>query len=311
MRLLTYYYAGNTRVGFLWEDKIVDLNRALFKMGRKEEREREILQFSNMVAFLESGEKAIELAKRAYQFVTTADLESNQGIIFNLNEVRLKAPLLKPGKILCVGQNYREHIIEMNLGIPEYPVIFAKFSNCIIGPEDAIPLPNITKQLDYEAEFAFVIGKKAKNVPKEKALDYIAGYTISNDISARDLQMRTSQWVQGKVLDGSLPLGPYIVTKDEIPNPKNLEVSLYVNGEERQHSNTKNLVFDVEMLVEFLSGIITLDPGDLILTGTPGGVGVARDPQTFLQDGDVIKIEIERLGELNNTVKTTLDDHGN
>ena len=228
-------------------------------------------------------------------------------MIFNRKDLHLLAPLLKPGKILCVGQNYREHILEMNLEIPKYPVLFARFSNCIIGPEDAIPLPNITEQLDYEAEFAFVIGKRAKNVPKEKALDYIAGYTICNDISARDLQNRTSQWIQGKLLDGSLPIGPILATKEEIPDPKNLEVSLYVNGEKRQHSNTKNLVFDVETLVEYLSGITTLDPGDLISYRDPGGVGAGRNPQAFLQDGDVIKIEIEKIGELKNTVKKSIN----
>ena len=191
----------------------------------------------------------------------------------------------------------------MGRELPEFPVIFAKFSNAVIGPQDEIPLSPVTEQLDYEAEFSFVIGKRAKNVIKEHALEYVAGYTIVNDITARDLQRRTVQWLQGKTLDGSAPMGPWLVTTDEIPNPSDLGISLTVNGELRQKSNTKNLVFDVSFLVEFLSHIMTLEPGDVICTGTPGGVGFAREPQVFLQDGDIVHIEVEHIGALENRVK--------
>lgn len=303
MKLITFYYEGSHRIGFLLEDKAVDINLALIQMYKEEKKGETIPQFPDMMAFLEGGEAAMELAKEAARFISLSDLQVDDFLLFDRQSIRLEAPLLKPGKIICVGQNYREHILEMNLEIPEYPVIFSRFSNCIIGPEDSVSLPHITRQLDYEAEFAFVMGKKAKNVSREKALEYVVGYTIGNDVSARDLQNRTSQWTQGKVLDRTFPMGPYLVTKDEVPHFKNLEISLYVNEEKRQHSNTENLVFDVEYLVEYLSGLMTLEPGDIILTGTPGGVGAGRTPQAFLQVGDVVEIKIESLGVLKNKIK--------
>jgi acylpyruvate hydrolase len=223
--------------------------------------------------------------------------------VFSKEDVKVEAPVPSPGKMICVGHNYREHILEMGREIPPYPVVFAKFANTVIGPEDDIPHYPISDQLDYEAEFAFVIGKRARNVSQAEALDYVAGYTIVNDVTYRDLQRRTLQWLQGKTVDGSAPMGPWLVTTDELSDPSGLEVVLTVNGEERQRSNTKNLVFSVQYLVEFLSGLMTLEPGDVILTGTPGGVGVARDPQVFLKDGDVVRIEIDGIGALENKVK--------
>lgn len=295
MKLLTYQYNGKNRIGFLSRDKIIDLNEAILQMEPKTPG------YPTMICFLEAGEEAMELAKKAADFIQSSEIIPDQKLVFNREDVKILAPVLKPGKIICIGQNYREHILEMNLEIPEYPVIFSRFSNCIIGPDEPISLPEVTKELDYEAEFVFVIGKKAKHVPRENALDYVAGYTIGNDVSARDLQNRTSQWTQGKVLDGTLPLGPYLVTKDEVEDIHNLEISLYVNGEQRQHSNTGNLVFDVAYLVEYLSQLMSLEPGDLILTGTPGGVGAPT--QSFLKDGDVVEVRIDQLGVLTNKVE--------
>lgn len=217
---------------------------------------------------------------------------------------------MNPGKIICVGHNYRDHILEMGRQLPENPVVFAKFANTVIGPQDDIPFYPISEQLDYEAEFAFVVGKKAKGVSREEALDYVAGYTIANDITYRDIQRRTLQWLQGKTVDGTAPMGPWLVTTDELPNPSGLEMVLTVNGEERQRANTDNLVFDVPHLVEFLSNLMTLEPGDIVLTGTPGGVGFARDPQVFLRDGDVVKIEIDKIGVLENRV-SLVKENGN
>ena len=205
-------------------------------------------------------------------------------------------------KIICVGHNYREHMLEMGREVPKYPVLFAKFANAIIGPEDDIPYYPISEQLDYEAELAFIVGKKARNVSEEDALNYVAGYTIANDVTYRDIQRRTIQWLQGKTVDGSAPMGPWIITADDLTDPSGLEISLSVNGEERQRSNTENLVFTVPKLVAFLSSLMTLEPGDIVLTGTPGGVGVAREPQAFLKEGDVVRIEIERIGVLENKV---------
>jgi len=217
---------------------------------------------------------------------------------------------LNPGKIICVGHNYRDHILEMGRELPENPVIFAKFANTIIGPEDDIPLYPISEQLDYEAEFAFIVGKRARGVKRDRALDYVAGYTIANDVTYRDIQRRTLQWLQGKTVDGTAPMGPWIVTADEMGNPGGLEMVLTVNGEERQRANTDNLVFDVPRLVEFLSNLMTLEPGDVVLTGTPGGVGFARNPQVFLKDGDVVRIEIDKIGVLENKV-TLVKEYGN
>lgn len=189
----------------------------------------------------------------------------------------------------------------MKRDLPVHPVIFAKFATAITGPNDIFPLnSNLTKKLDYEAELAFVIGKEGKDIPYEDALDYVFGYTVANDITARDMQKRTLQWLQGKTLDKSLPLGPVLVTKDEIPNPHCLDISLTVNDEVRQKSNTEQLLFNVNHLVEFLSGIVTLEPGDIVLTGTPGGVGEAQNK--FLQDGDKVKVEVSGIGAIETTI---------
>jgi acylpyruvate hydrolase len=307
MRLVTFQNDNSEKIGVVIDEKVIDINKSyqvyLNQQGviRSQEIADSLLP-SSMVQFLEGGEASKTAAKQAIQFAL-GNTQIYEGLLNELSAVLLKAPVTKPGKILCVGLNYRDHILEMKRELPEIPVIFAKFNNAVNGPFDEIPLPAITEQLDYEAEFAFVIGKQAKNVSKENALDFVAGYTIVNDVTARDLQRRTIQWFQGKNLDGSAPMGPWLVTADEIPNPAGLEVSLTVNEEIRQKSNTDNLVFDVPFLVEFLSHIMTLEPGDIICTGTPGGVGFAREPQVFLQDGDVVRIEIEKIGAIENKVK--------
>src|SRR5699024_6039845 len=177
--------------------------------------------------------------------------------------------------------------------IPEFPVLFAKFNNALVGPEDAIEKTPDTQKLDYEAELAIVVGKEASQVSQKDAYDYIAGYTIGNDISARDLQKRTPQWLQGKSLDRSTPIGPWIVTTDEISNPENINVRSFVNGELRQQSNTSHFIFNIPFLIEFISHLITLKPGDLIFTGTPDGVGMGMNPQQFLKSGDIVTLEVD------------------
>jgi acylpyruvate hydrolase len=309
MRLVTFTHQGQYRIGCMKDEKVIDLNYAYEAMLEEEGKLRakqiaEAYVPADMVAFLEGGDESMALAQKAVEFVESQSKQINgKAITHNRVELRLEAPVLKPNKLLCVGLNYRDHILEMGRNLPEIPVIFAKFNNTVIGPEDDIPHFPITEQLDYEAEFSCVIGKRAKNVKQEDALEYVAGYTIVNDVTARDLQRRTIQWLQGKTVDGSAPMGPWLVTKDEVPNPEDLDVVLKVNGEERQHSNTKELVFNVKKLVEFLSSIATLEPGDVICTGTPGGVGFARNPKVFLKDGDVVSIEIENIGILENKVK--------
>jgi acylpyruvate hydrolase len=308
MRLVIFRHEGNVRIGSVVGDKVIDLHNAYKTMLQKQGKIRakqiaEAFVPVDMVEFLEGGEESMELAKKAVDEVTNIEnMNTELKVIHQQSEVRIEAPILTPGKIVCVGHNYREHILEMGRDIPKIPVVFAKYSNTIIANGDPIPKPIQSDELDYEAEFAFVIGKKARNIQEDQALEYVAGYTIANDVSVRDYQKMTLEWLKGKTFDGTLPIGPYLLTADEVTNPHSLDIKLQVNGEERQHSNTKNLVFNVPFLVSFLSGIMTLQPGDVILTGTPGGVGAARDPQVFLRQGDKVRVEIEGLGVLENSV---------
>lgn len=307
MKLVSFSYNGITRIGCIADEQIIDLNLAYRSMLESQgviraEQIAEAYIPANMVEFLQGGQQSLQLAKQAIEYVRQNEAALKYKAVHPTSDVKLEAPVLNPGKMICVGHNYREHILEMGRGLPPVPVVFAKFSNTIIGPQDDIPFFPISEQLDYEAEFAFVIGKRARNISQDQALDYVAGYTIVNDVTYRDLQRRTLQWLQGKTVEGTAPMGPWLVTSDELDDPTGLEVVLTVNGEERQRSNTKNLVFTVAYLVEFLSNLMTLEPGDVILTGTPGGVGVARDPQVFLKDGDVVRIEIDRIGALENRV---------
>ncbi|MED4752503.1 fumarylacetoacetate hydrolase family protein [Brevibacillus choshinensis] len=308
MRFVTFRYDGNLRIGAFMDDRVIDLNYACVEMLESQEqlRAKQIAEAyvpANMVEFLQGGEPGMKMAKEAIDFALNSGQSFSRKVVLPVSEVRLEAPVQNPAKMICVGHNYREHILEMGRELPPYPVIFAKFANTIIGPQDDIPFYPVSEQLDYEAEFAFVIGKRARNVSADQALDYVAGYTIANDVTYRDIQRRTIEWLQGKTVEGSAPMGPWLVSGDEIGDPAGLEVVLEVNGEERQRSNTANLVFTVPYLVEFLSGLMTLEPGDVILTGTPGGVGVARNPQVFLKDGDIVRIEIDRIGALENRVK--------
>ncbi|WP_042165680.1 fumarylacetoacetate hydrolase family protein [Paenibacillus gorillae] len=211
-----------------------------------------------------------------------------------------------PGKIICIGLNYRRHAEETNMPIPAYPILFNKFANALAAHGEEVPLPRSSDKIDYEAELAIVIGKTAKYVSKEEALDYVFGYCTANDLSARDLQTRTSQWLAGKSCDKFAPLGPYLVTKDEVENPNDLAISCKVNGELRQNSNTSDMIFNCEEIVSYISQCMTLEPGDVILTGTPEGVvlGYPPEDQVYLQHGDVVTIEIERLGALTNRMVT-------
>lgn len=309
MKLVTFLVSGNSRIGAVVEkEQIIDLNYAFQAQLKREGKARfkEIAEAyipAKMELFLQGGEDSLKYAKSAVQFALEYPSSFDYPLVYQKKDVKVDAPLRNPGKIICVGHNYREHILEMGRELPSHPVIFAKFANTIIGPEDDIPFYPISEQLDYEAEFAFVIGKRAKNISEEDALHYVAGYTIANDVTYRNIQRRTLQWLQGKTVDGSAPMGPWLVTSDELTDPYGLEIVLSVNGEERQRSNTANLVFTVQKLVAFLSNLMTLEPGDIVLTGTPGGVGVAMNPPVFLKDGDVVRIEVDKIGVLENRVQ--------
>jgi 2-keto-4-pentenoate hydratase/2-oxohepta-3-ene-1,7-dioic acid hydratase in catechol pathway len=212
------------------------------------------------------------------------------------------APVPRPGKLICIGLNYRDHAKESNMPLPEKPVIFSKFSTAVIAPGEPVVLPATSQQVDYEAELAVVIGRRAKHVKADRAYDYVLGYTAFNDVTARDFQFGDGQWQRGKSCDTFAPMGQTIVTKDAIPDPHKLTIKLTLNGEVMQDSNTDQLIFGVPRLIEFISESITLEPGDVIATGTPAGVGFARQPPVFLQPGDKMEVAIETVGGMDNPV---------
>jgi 2-keto-4-pentenoate hydratase/2-oxohepta-3-ene-1,7-dioic acid hydratase (catechol pathway) len=220
--------------------------------------------------------------------------------IYALEEVKFMAPVTKPGKLIFVGLNYRDHAEESECPIPEYPILFSKYSNSLLGHGQNVIIPDTVSKCDFEAEFAFVIGKTAKNINVEDAMKYVFGYTICNDVSARDLQLRVSQWLYGKSIDTFAPMGPVIATADEIKDPHNLDISCRINGLQRQKSNTRELIFNVPCLLSYISRTITLEPGDIISTGTPAGVILATKDPVWLKDGDICEVEIEGIGVLRN-----------
>lgn len=245
-----------------------------------------------------------DLIARANDREALAHLAAHHPGIMLRTDVRLLAPLLDPPKIVCVGLNYRDHAIETGLPVPASPVLFSKYSSAIVGPDEAVvhPGPEVTTRLDYEVELAVVIGIGGKHIPESKALDHVLGYTVANDISARDLQFQEGQWLKGKTLDTFLPLGPAIVTADDIPDPHRLGIRLVLNDQTMQASSTEEMIFHIPYLIAYLSTLFTLEPGDLILTGTPAGVGHARRPPVYLQPGDVVRAEVDGIGALENRV---------
>lgn len=226
----------------------------------------------------------------------------SSGAPYPLNSVTLLAPVPRPPKLICVGLNYRDHALESKMEIPKVPTIFSKFPSAVIAPRQPIVLPKNSTQPDYEAEFAFVIGRGGRHIPAERWQEHVFGYTIINDVSARDFQMATTQWLMGKTFDTFAPMGPHIVSADEVPDPHALDISLSIHGEVLQHSNTRELIFKIPELVAYLSSVFTLEPGDVVSTGTPAGVGVARKPPRFLRPGDDVVVRVESIGELRNPV---------
>lgn len=308
MKLVSYTFIdkpGDSRIGCIINKNVIDIQESYRLLLISNQDKDSVNSIDHLLPadpklFFSMGVSAIDKAKLACDYAVN---HAGKGVMIDKAEVHLETPIPAPSKIICVGKNYADHVAEMKGNIPEFPVLFAKFNNALIGPEDAIEKSAYTNKLDYEGELAVVIGKEASHVSKDEALQYIAGYSIGNDVSARDLQKRTPQWLQGKTLDRSTPVGPWMVTADEIGNPSHLSIRSFVNGEKRQDSNTSHLIFDVPFLIEFISSLITLKPGDIILTGTPDGVGFAMNPPQFLCDGDVVKVEIEKVGVLENIVR--------
>ena len=281
MKLITYTYDGEPRLGVVRGDQVVDLAAA--SNGKLPD---------NMVEFLQQGEPAMDLVRKLV--VSAAPTHS-------LHDITLLAPVPNPSKVVAIGLNYRDHCRETGTPLPTTPVIFTKFTTAIIGPGATIRWdPALTSKVDYEAELAVVFGKTARRVSETTALEYVAGYTNANDVSARDLQRGDGQWVRAKSLDTFCPLGPSLVTADEIPDPQALEIRSVLNGQVMQESNTKEMIFGVPYLIAFASRAFTLLPGDVLITGTPHGVGTGRTPPVFLKDGDTITIEVEGLGTLTN-----------
>ncbi len=272
MRLLTFRYQNDVMAGVLEGENVLPL------------------PWPDVKSLIESGLDAAAEAAAAAQALPLAD-------------VSLLAPILKPGKIVAIGLNYLDHCLEQGKTPPERPTIFTKFSTAVNHPGGDIRWdPSMTQMVDYEAELAVVIGKRAYRVGEEDAYEYVAGYTCLNDVTARDLQRGDKQWVRGKSLDTFAPMGPLLVTADELPDPHGLAIRCWVNGELRQESNTDQLIHTVPKLIAFCSRTFTLEPGDIITTGTPGGVGVYSDPPVFLKPGDEITVEIESIGRLQNRV---------
>lgn len=309
MRLVTFLRLGEFRLGAVVDERVIDLNAAYrhFQESTHTPRAQELAAAvlpPDMLGFLEGGDPALVAAREVLQRVMSTDSAAlaDKGILYPLKAVTLKAPIPRPTKLILVGLNYRDHADEAKMKIPEVPTLFSKYASSVIGPGEAIRVPKVSDKIDYEGEFAFVIGKRGKDIPKERALDYVAGYTIMNDVSCRDYQMKTTQWMVGKTFDTFAPMGPYLVLKDEIPDPHNLDLTLRLNDQVMQHSNTKNLIFNVPDLIAYMSQVFTLEPGDVISTGTPSGVGFARKPPVLLKPGDAVQIEISGLGILENPV---------
>jgi 2-keto-4-pentenoate hydratase/2-oxohepta-3-ene-1,7-dioic acid hydratase in catechol pathway len=249
-----------------------------------------------------SGNQIKGLGTDMLSVIAAGLTEPGPGHEHQLSAVKLLAPIPRPPKFICVGLNYRDHAAEAKQAIPTVPTIFNKFTNVVIGPGAPIVLPKVSTRPDYEAEFTFVIGKGGRYIPAANAMEHVFGYTIANDVSARDFQNASSQWLMGKTFDTFGPIGPWIVTKDEIADPHELDISMEIGGETLQRSNTRELIFKIPELIEYISQVVTLEPGDIVATGTPGGVGFARRPQRWLKPGDECIVRIEGIGELRNPV---------
>lgn len=280
MKLASYIYNKSVYVGAVIGDEIIHC-----------ENNKNVPK--HMLEFLTLGEKALDAMHD--------EIEKGSERL-SCCDVMWLPPIPRPGKFLGIGLNYADHINETGKDRPQYPTFFTKQSTCVIGHKASIICPKISEKVDYEGELAFVIGKECKHVSKEQAKLYIAGYTIVNDVTVRDWQARSPTWTLGKSFDTHGPIGPWIVTSEELTNPHHLNLKTWVDGELRQNSNTKNMIYNCYEMVEYLSTVMTLEPGDVVTTGTPSGVGVKMKPRGYLKPGQTVKVEIEQIGVLENSV---------
>ncbi len=298
MKFATFTHEGRERYGIVLDENVLDLTSA--PSGIK--------MPPDLLSFIEAGDVVFEGAVRLYDYARKGQMDKH---LVPVADARLLAPFPRPRKnVFCVGRNYFKHALEgakargEELKLPEVPELFTKPPTSVIGPDDEIQFDSrVTTDLDYESELAVVIGKRGKNIPRENAYDHVFGYTVVNDVSARDIQYaHGGQWFKGKALDACCPMGPVIVHKSEVPDPHNLGIWLRLNGQVMQDANTGDMTFNIPAVIEILSRGLTLEPGDIISTGTPPGVGFARDPKVFMRPGDVVEAEVEKIGVLRNTV---------
>lgn len=313
MRLYTFDVEGRVArrplLGAEQDGVLIDLAAAYAAYAEAQEAAvaaagtTEGLPLRGLPMLLAAGASGLEAAHLALRFAQEAGSAVAGHLAYRFDEVRLRPPLLRPGKILCVGSNYESHLAENpNATRPEEPFIFAKLPSGVIGPGDPIVKPAATEALDYEVELAVVIGRPMRDVPAARALEHVAGYTIMNDVSARDVQFRNNQITLGKNFDAFAPLGPCLVTADEIGDPRRLRLRAWVNGEPRQEAAAGEMIFGVAEVLAYLSRFMTLEPGDVVSTGTPAGVGAFRQPPAYLQSGDIVTLEIDGIGRLENPV---------
>jgi 2-keto-4-pentenoate hydratase/2-oxohepta-3-ene-1,7-dioic acid hydratase in catechol pathway len=294
VRIVSYEHESDARAGVLLDDSVYDLERLLEHSASAVHGTT-----SSLREFLElyGGDLAVLSAEMGELIAQNPSARAG-----GLSAIRLIAPLPDPSKVLCIGLNYKDHVAETGRALPEYPDVFAKFASTLIGPADQIRGAAVSSNLDFEGEVAVVMGRTATRVSEADALDHVAGLAPFNDVTARDLQYRGTQWLAGKAVDGSTPWGPAIVTLDEIGDPQQLELVTTVNGVEVQHSNTRHQIFPIARIIAYLSSFLTLEPGDVIATGTPQGIGAKRTPPVWLQPGDVVEIDVERVGVLSSRV---------
>ncbi len=294
MKLITYQTNGRPQIGAVQDAQVIDLRAAARLMAGTGDAAFP----EDMIALLAAGEAGLQQATAAVQFATARSADCVQP----LSNVTLLPPVVRPGKVVALGRNYAAHAAEGGAEPPKYPMLFHKTATSLLGAGGTIVIPPVTDKVDFEAELAVIIGRDCKNVSEDDALDYVAGYTVANDVTARDWQRRTTQFTAGKMLDTFGPLGPALVTCDEIPDPGNLRIQTRLNGQTMQDGHTSMMIFSVPFIISYISQISTLEVGDVILTGTPEGVGYARKPPVYMKAGDEITIEVENVGTLTNTV---------
>ncbi|MGE7665780.1 fumarylacetoacetate hydrolase family protein [Ureibacillus composti] len=283
MKFVSFQSADGVKLGVVTDKGIVDVRAVAEKAG---------LNAPSTI------EEVIALGETAINQIQQVLSQSNEFI--DETEITYAPAIQKPGKIICAGANYLAHVAESNINVPEFPIYFPKYQSSLAAHNEAIVPPSISKQIDYEVELVAVIGKQAKNISQEEALDYVFGYSVGNDLSARELQFRGLQWMYGKAIDKFAPIGPYLVTADEITDPQDLNIKCWVNEDLRQSSNTKHMIFPIAEMISDLSKIMTLEPGDVLFTGTPEGVILGREDKVWLKAGDEIVCEVEGVGRLVN-----------